>query len=188
MSNNSYLSCEELQNIGFKKVGANVKISRNACFYSAEKIEIGDNVRIDDFCVLSGEIKLRNYVHIAAFCGLFGSSGIEMNDFSGLSSRVAIYSASDDYSGEYLTGPCVPMEFRKITEGKVVLEKHALVGTGATILPGVTIGQGTAIGSMSLLTKSTLPWRIYTGIPARDLKERKMDLIELENKLLFSKK
>lgn len=187
MSNNSFLSIEELRNIGFKKMGENVKISRNTCFYSPEKIEIGDNVRIDDFCVLSGDIKLGSYIHIAAFCGLFGGSGIEMNDFSGLSSRVSIYSASDDYSGEYLTGPCIPIEYRNITEGRVILEKHALVGTGSTILPGVTISEGAALGSMSLLTKSTLPWRIYIGIPAKDIKDRKMNLIEEEIKLLNSK-
>ncbi len=183
MIRNSFLNNDELQDLGLTKIGKNVKISRNTCFYSPEKIELGDNVRIDDFCILSGDIKIGNYVHIAAFCGLFGSGGIEMSDFSGLSSRVSIYSASDDYLGEFLTGPCIPIEYRKITEGKVILEKHALVGTGATILPGVKIGVGSAVGAMSLLTKSTLDWKIYTGVPAKPIKDRKKDLLEIELKL-----
>ncbi len=183
MIRNSFLNKEELHNLGFKKIGININISRNTCFYFPEKIEIGDNVRIDDFCILSGDIKIGNYVHIAAFCGLFGSGGIEMKDFSGLSSRVSIYSASDDYLGEFLTGPCIPIEYRRITEGKVTLEKHALVGTGATILPGVTIGIGSALGAMSLLNKSTLDWKIYTGVPAKPIKDRKNDLLEMELKL-----
>lgn len=183
MIRNSFFNNEELQDLGLKKIGKNVKVSRNTCFYSPEKIELGDHVRIDDFCILSGDIKIGNYVHIAAFCGLFGSAGIEMKDFSGLSSRVSIYSASDDYLGEFLTGPCIPIEYRKITEGKVILEKHALVGTGATILPGVKIGEGSALGAMSLLTKSTLDWKIYAGVPAKPIKNRKKDLLEMEIKL-----
>ena len=183
MINNSFLNVEELKKLGFKKIGENVKISKYTCFYSPEKIEIGDSVRIDDFCILSGEIKLGNYIHIAAYCGLFGGGGgIEMKDFSGLSSRVSIYSSSDDYSGEFLTGPCIPMKFRKILEGKVILEKHALVGTGSTILPCVRISDGTAIGSMSLLTR-----KIYAGIPAKEIKNRKKDLIQMEIKLLKGK-
>jgi galactoside O-acetyltransferase len=183
MMKNSFYNNEELQNLGLKKIGKNVMISRNTCFYSPEQIELGDNVRIDDFCVLSGNIKIGNYVHIAAFCVLFGSAGIQMNDFSGLSSKVSIYSASDDYLGDFLTGPCIPIEFRKITEGEVTIEKHALVGTGSTILPGVRIAVGSALGAMSLLTNSTLEWQIYAGIPAKPIKERKKNLLELEIKL-----
>ncbi len=180
----SFLSDEEIQKVGFKKIGRNVKISRNTSFYGAEHMEFGDNVRIDDYCVLSGQIKVGSFVHIAAFCGLFGGHGIELNDFCGLSSKVAIYSASDNYSGEYLTGPCIPDEYRDVIVGKVILEKHALVGTGATILPGVTIKEGSVLGSMSLLTKTTQPWRIYAGIPARDIKARKSDLLTAEIKLI----
>lgn len=183
MVRDSYLNNEELKKIGFKKIGLNVKVSKNSCIYSPESIELGNNVRIDDFCILSGNIKINNYVHIAAFCSLFGSGGIEMKDFSGLSSRVSIYSASDDYLGEFLTGPCIPDQYRKITEGRVVLEKHSLVGTGSTILPGVKLGIGSALGSMSLLNKSTLDWKIYAGVPAKAIKERKNDLLKLEYKL-----
>lgn len=182
---NSYLNELEIEALCFKKVGDNVKISRNASIYSPDKMTIGNNVRIDDFCVLSGEIILGNYIHIAAFCGLFGGGGgIEMKDFSGLSSRVSIYSGSDDYSGDFLTGPCIPLRFRKINESRVILEKHALVGTGSTILPGVTLNEGAVLGAMSLLTKNALAWRIHTGIPAKDFKDRKKELLNMEKELL----
>lgn len=187
MIKESFLTERELNDLGFRKIGTNVKISRNASIYGADKMELGSNVRIDDYCVISGEVKLGSFVHIAAFCGLFGGSGIELGDFCGLSSKVAIYSASDDYSGAFLTGPCIPNEYRNIIESKVVLEKHALVGTGATILPGVIIREGAVLGAMSLLTKTTLPWRIYAGIPARDIKGRKRDLLEMEHKLIADK-
>ena len=183
MSRDSYFNNEELKKLGLKKIGINVKISRNSCFYSPETIELGNNVRIDDFCILSGNIKIDNYVHIAAFCSLFGSGGIELKEFSGLSSRVSIYSASDDYLGDFLTGPCIPDQYRKITIGKVTLEKHSLVGTGSTILPGVKLAIGSVLGSMSLLNKNTEEWKIFAGIPAKAIKDRKNDLLKLENKL-----
>lgn len=73
MSKNSFLSIEEIKKIGFKSVGNEVYISRFAKFYSPEKMEIGSNVRIDDFCLLSGKIVLGNYIHISAYSALYGA-------------------------------------------------------------------------------------------------------------------
>lgn len=180
----SFYSEDELREIGFKKVGKNVLISRNTTIYSPELMEIGDNVRIDDFCILSGKITIGSYVHIAAGCYLFaGNVGITLMDFSGLSSRVVIYAQTDDYSGEVLTNPTVPMKYRKVISGVVVLGKHVIVGTNATILPGVTIGEGSAIGAMSLVTKSIGNWKIAVGIPAKEVKDRSQRLLELEEEL-----
>jgi galactoside O-acetyltransferase len=180
----SFYTREELEEIGFSKIGENVLISRKASIYTPELIEIGDNVRIDDFCIISGKIRIGSYVHIAAGCYLFaGEYGIEMEDFSGLSSRVVIYAVTDDYTGKYLTNPTVPSEYRNVIGGKVRLGKHVIVGTGATILPGVTIGEGAAVGAMSLVTKDIQPWKIAVGIPAKEIKERDRSLLQLEEQL-----
>ena len=45
----SFMSREELEKVGFKSIGENVLISRNATIYGAGNISIGSNVRIDDF-------------------------------------------------------------------------------------------------------------------------------------------
>jgi len=83
----SFLSREELMEIGFKSIGENVLLSSKASIYGPENIEIGNNVRIDDFCILSGKIKLGSYIHIAAYSALFGGEeSITMEDFTGLSS------------------------------------------------------------------------------------------------------
>src|SRR5690554_6180070 len=106
-----YLNQSELSKMGLKSLGNNVQISKKASIYNPTQISIGNNVRIDDFAVISaGEhgIRLGDYVHIANFCGLVGNAEIWMDDFSGLSSRVFIYSSSDDYSGTALTNPTVP--------------------------------------------------------------------------------
>ena len=181
---NSFFSNEELSQIGFHSVGENVLISRKTSIYKPECMDIGSNVRIDDFCILSGNIVIKNYVHIAAHCCLFGGiSGIEFNEFTGLSSRSAVYAESDDYSGLAMSNPMIPMKYRKITNGKVIFEKHALVGTGSTILPGVVLGEGASVGSMSLVTKSLNSWGIYVGIPCKRIRDRNKNIIELEDKL-----
>lgn len=181
---NSFYSLEELKEIGFKSIGDNVLISKKCSIYSAKDITIGDNVRIDDFCILSGKIVLGNYIHIAAYCGLYGGSeGIEMKDFSGLSSRCVIYALSDDYSGEAMTNPMVSNEYRNVVSKKVSIEKHVVVGTNSTVLPGVTIGEGSSIGACSLITRNCEEWGIYVGIPAKKIKNRSKKILELEKKM-----
>ena len=182
---NSFYSSEELKDIGFRTIGEQVLISRNCCIYGASRISIGHNVRIDDFCVLSGNIIIGNYVHIAVGCAVFGgTSGIEFKDYTALSSRSAIYAESDDYTGEAMTNPTIPDEFRKVTGRKVVLEKYALVGTGCTILPNVTIGEGASVGAMSLINKSLSSWGMYAGIPCRKIRYRSRNIMNLEQKFV----
>lgn len=182
----SFYSNDELQKIGFKHIGTNVLLSRNANIYGANNIEIGNNVRIDDFCILSGNIILGNYIHIAAYSALFGGkSGIVMEDFSGLSSRCVIYGDSDDYSGEALTNPMIPDLYRQVWGGKVILKRHVILGTGVSVLPNVTVGEGTAIGSMSLINKSLDSWGIYAGIPCKKISDRKKIILDKENDFLL---
>lgn len=72
----SFYSTDELRKLGFYSVGSNVRISRKASFYGIERISIGSNVRIDDFCVLSaglGGITIGNYIHIAVYSSLIGA-------------------------------------------------------------------------------------------------------------------
>lgn len=152
-----------------------------------ETISVGNNVRIDDFCCLVGGekgIKIGSNIHIAFFSILLGNGGIEMDDFSGLSSRCSIYSASDDYSGATMTNPTVPAKYKNVTVGKVHIGKHSLVGTNSTILPNVDIPEGCSIGANSLVTKSLEPWGIYVGVPVKRVKNRLNGLLELEKSYL----
>ncbi|MNP64306.1 dTDP-4-amino-4,6-dideoxy-D-glucose acyltransferase [compost metagenome] len=64
------------------------------------------------------------------------------------------------------------------------MERHVIVGTNAVIFPGVTLAEGCAVGAMSLVTKSTVPWGIYTGIPAKRIKERSRELLKRESEFL----
>lgn len=183
----TFYSLEELRDLGFKSFGENVKVSRKASIYGAGNISLGCNVRIDDFCCLiggEGGIEIGSYVHIAFFCIILGNGGVVIRDFAGLSSRAAIYSATDDYSGEYLTNPTIPSEYLGISRGKVILNKHVIIGTNSTILPSVNIGEGCSVGAHSMVNKDLGPWGIYVGVPVKRIKDRKTDLLKLEKELI----
>lgn len=174
----SFYTPEELAQLGFKSYGENVRISRYAQIYSPEKISIGDNVRIDDFCILSGNITIGSHIHIAAYCALYGGDyGIELKDYTGLSARVTIYSAIDDFSGEYLIGPIHDSKLTNVTGGKVLLNKYSQVGVGSLIFPNVQIGEGAVLGAMSLAKNDLNAWTINAGIPSRCIKNRKNTLL-----------
>ncbi|MCM1327157.1 MAG: acyltransferase [Bacteroidales bacterium] len=183
---NSFYSEEELAGLGLKSYGKDVLISRNAVLYQAELLEVGNHVRIDDFTTISGRVVLGDYIHIAQFCGLYGGEkGIYMEDFSGLSSRCVIYATSNDYSGNSLTNPTVPAKYKTADKNaEVRLGRHVIVGCMSLILPGVTIGEGSSVGAMSLCMKSLEPWGVYAGIPVKRIKERSKKLLELEKSLL----
>ena len=181
----SFYSEEELKGLGLKKYGSNVLISRYARFYAADRISIGDNVRIDDFCILSGHIEIGSYVHIAAYTALYGGQdGVFVDDFVGISSHVSIYSVSDDYTGETMSNPMVSEKYKHVTSRPVHIGRHVLFGSTCVVLPGADIAEGCSISSFAFINKPTEPWGIYAGIPAKRLKERKKDLLELEKQFL----
>lgn len=183
---NTFYSREELAALGLKSYGDNVFISRNAIIYHPHLVEIGHDVRIDDFATISGKVKLGNYIHIAQFCSLYGGDvGIVFDDFSGLSSKSIIYATSNDYSGEWMTNPMVPEKYTGDSINAAVhIGRHVVIGCMSVILPGVDIAEGCALGAMTLCLKSTSPWGIYAGSPARRIKDRSQHLLELEQQFL----
>jgi acetyltransferase-like isoleucine patch superfamily enzyme len=103
-----------------------------------------------------------------------------MDDFSGLAYYVQVFSQSDDYSGKTLTNPTIPKKYKNEYKAAVHLGRHVIVGAGSIIFPGVAIAEGCSIGALTLLNKSTKPWGVYVGNPARRLRERSQDLLKLE--------
>lgn len=180
---NSFYTNDELKKLGFASIGKNVLISKNASLYGTSKMQIGDNVRIDDFCLLSGRITIGQYIHIAAYTALYGgNSGIEIQDYANISSKIAIYSISDDYSGQTMTNPMIPDKYKNIQSEKVIIEKHVIIGSGCVVLPGITLKEGSSFGAMTLINRSSEAWSINAGIPFKKIKGRSKELLHLEEK------
>lgn len=180
----SFYDREELEGLGLKLFGENVYISRKASIYGASKISLGDNVRIDDFCILSGHIEIGSNVHIAAYSALYGGEeGIFIADFANVSSRVCIYSVNDDYSGQTMTNPMVDDKYKNVCSKPVWIEKHVIIGSTSVVLPGVRLKEGSAFGSFSLINHDSEQWSINAGIPFKQIKERSRELLSFEKEM-----
>lgn len=184
----AFLTKVQLQQLGFKSIGRDVKISDKASFYSPENISIDDYTRIDDYCILSAgkEINIGRNVHISVYTSIIGRGIVTIGDFSALSGRVSVYSSNDDYSGEYMTNPTVNSRFTNVEDKDVHIEKHVIVGSGSIILPGVTLGEGVSIGALSLVKTDCKSFCVYAGIPAKFIKKRSKKLLNKEKELLVS--
>jgi acetyltransferase-like isoleucine patch superfamily enzyme len=178
---NSFFNIQELKSLGLKSFGQNVKISRKCSIYGAENISIGSNVRIDDFCILSGNITIGSNIHISSYVALYGSKGIIFDDYSGISSKSIIYSAMDDFSGNYLIGPIHPQNTINVTGGLVHVSRYCQIGVNCIVFPNITINEGTVIGACSLVTSTLDSWGIYAGIPVKRIKDRSKKLLNFIN-------
>jgi acetyltransferase-like isoleucine patch superfamily enzyme len=181
-----YYTDIELAELGLASVGRNVRLSRRAAIHGASRIAIGDNSRIDDFCVLSageGGIEIGRYVHLAVMVSLIGRGLIRIMDLSTLSGRVSVYSSSDDYSGEFMTNPTIPAKNTRVDHRPVTIGRHVVVGCGTVILPGAELEDGSAVGAQSLVKGRLRAFTICGGVPARVIKARQRGLIALEQQL-----
>jgi acetyltransferase-like isoleucine patch superfamily enzyme len=171
-SADSFLERRELDLVGFRTVGTNVRISRFARFFNPGAIEIGDEVRIDDFAILSpgaGTIRFEGFNHVAAAAMIFGE--VTLRPWSTLSSRVVVYAVTDDFTIDAATYPHSGQ--RNLVRAPVVIGERVVVGTGSTVLPGVEIVSGVSIGAMSLVRRSVLEPGVYAGIPVRRIASRR---------------
>ncbi len=181
----AYYSEDELMNMGFKYLGKNVKISTKCSIYDTDKIEIGDNSRVDDFSLISGRVKIGKNIHITPYCNFAGGEkGIFIDDFCTFAYGVNIFTQSDDYLGFSMTNSTIPKKYKIEKKSPIYIEKHVIVGAGSYIFPDVTLAEGTSIGAMSLMLHSSKPWKVYIGIPAKILRDREKKPLLLEKNYL----
>jgi galactoside O-acetyltransferase len=171
----------------FAAIGSNVTIYPLARIIGPENISIGSNVVIDDFVFIGRHrsMSIGSHCHIAAHTLIAGGGDFSMDDFSNISGGCRIYTGSDDFSGQYLMGPTVPDDYRHITRMPVHIGRHAILGTNSVVLPGVTIGEGAAVGACTLVTRDLDPWTIYVGQPARAIKARPHEAILAQERQLL---
>ena len=175
----------------FKKIGKNVEIGDNVYFRYPELVEIGDNVTIDEFCYFTTELKIGNYVHISPHCSVIGGrkGKLVLENYSGLAAGCRVVCCSDNLLGDGLTNPTIPEKYHSsVKYTQISIGAHAVVGTGCVIHPGISIGEGAVVGSMSLVTKDIEAWTINIGIPAKKVQNREKNTILEYQKQLESEK
>lgn len=186
--NAGFLSPEELEQFGVHDAKRrNILIHSNCVIVNFDEITFASNIRIDPFVVLScRDLVIGSHIHIATGCGFFGNQQIRLADFSNVAAKSLIYSSNDDYSGNVLLGPTVPAEFTNVTSAPVSFERHSIVGARCIVLPGVTLAEGAAVGSGSLVRTDLPPWTISVGTPARPIKQRDRGCLSKEAELRAS--
>lgn len=159
-----------------------MRISRAATI-KRNPIYQGEHVQIDDgvYMPLNTKITIGDYVHIASAVMFMGNGEVTLKPFSGLSPFVLVMTSTDDFSGNFLTGPTVSSRYVRIDSRPIVIGRHAVVGARSVILPGVHIGDYAAIGAMSLVRHDVPDGEIWGGNPLRFINHRNVTrLKELE--------
>ncbi len=171
-----WLTASELK--VFKSVGFDARISKDCIIYGHQNIVIGDNVRIDAGTVIlaaGGQLIVGPHTHIASQCLLSCKGGIELKGFNAVSFGTKLISASDDFGGGFLIGPIFEPDYINVTMEPIIMARNSAIGSNCVILPGVRMAEGSVLAANSLLNKSTQPWKIYLGSPAKEFKDRQQN-------------
>jgi acetyltransferase-like isoleucine patch superfamily enzyme len=180
----------------FGRVGRNVVFGTNVVFRHPHKIEIGDNVIIDDNCLLDakgaensgirigsgvylgrntilsckdGDIEIGDHANIGFNCEIFSSSKVVLEEYALLAAYCYVVGG-----GNYdLKNTGLPIAQQPIFEKKgVTIEKNCWLGARVTVLDGVNIGHDSAVGSGALVNSEIAPFSIAVGVPAKVVKSR----------------
>ena len=133
----------------FKRIGFMCYIQPNVFFVHSERIVCGYN-----FCVNSN-----SYIN--------GVGGIEIGNNVLLGSGVVMSSGEHQYSDSL-----EPFVLQKIIPKKITIGDGVWIGANAVIMPGVIVAEGTVVGAGAVVTKSTEPFSVVVGVPARKIKMR----------------
>ena len=180
---------EELKKMGITVYGENVSISKFANIYNPKNLILHDNIRIDDFTIISckGIIEIFNYVQISAQSLLSSSTKIIIGNYSSLSGGTKLCGSCDDFSGKCLANPTIPTKYINVRKGDILIGSNVIIGSNSVVMPDVIIEDGAVVGANSFINKNCDSWKIYAGSPIKFIKNRKTTCLQLlhefENKI-----
>ncbi len=100
------------------------------------------------------------------YCRMDNRGGISIKDNVSISPCVNLITADHDIHARDCLG----------RQKEILIKDHVFIGSDAMVLPGVIMEEGSVLGAKSLLTKSTIAFGIYTGLPAQLKANRRTDL------------
>lgn len=153
-----------------RKFGNQVKIGSGVGFKHLETFEVGDGVFIGAQAYIQGRFdgmtRIGNHVWIGPQA-YFDARHLTLGDHVGWGPGAKVLGSS--HTGIPVDRPIIEtdLEIRP-----VVVQAWADIGTGAILLPGVTVGKGSIVGAGAVVTKDVEPFSIVAGVPARFLRWR----------------
>lgn len=168
--------------------GSDVFISAQVEIRRPHLVSIGSHVAIDTGFYCTTAAVLGDYIHIGPYVTIIGGEKgrFAMKNFNTIGAGSRILCASDGFLGEGLVGIAPPELRDEVTYAPVTFEMFASIGTNVVVHPGVTLAEGSVVGSCSLVTKDTEPWTIYYGVPAKPVRKRPSErMLEAARKLKY---
>ena len=153
-----------------RKFGNGVRIGGGVHFRHLETFEIGDGVFIGAQAFIQGRFdgltKIGNHVWIGPQA-YFDARDLILEDYVGWGPGAKVLGSA--HTGLPIDQPIIEtdLEIRPVR-----VEAWADVGTGAVLLPGVTVGKGSIVGAGAIVTRDVPPFAIVAGVPARFLRWR----------------
>ena len=176
--------------IDINKKPINLKIFEFTKIINPEYVFIGDNVIIDDFCLLYAKedalVEIGSWVHIASFTSLTGGP-IKVGNFCAIASGSRLIAGSDHYKNGALMNPPIPEKYRSLNRQGCIMEDYSFLSVNCILFPGVTVGEGAVVGAGSIIRKDLEPWGIYVMKNGKmvKIKERdKQKTLETKNRLI----
>ena len=175
--------------------GRNVVFGKDVILRHPHKIHLGDNVIIDDNCVLDAKgidnkgIFIENNVFVGRNTIIYCQNGdIYVGENANISSNCQIFSAKSVRVGKgalvgaysYLIGgghnyedvDTLIIEQGRIAKG-ITLEDNIWIGAGVKILDGLIIGESAIIGTGAVVTDNVPEFAIMGGVPAKFIRDRR---------------
>ena len=177
------------------KVGKNVTFGQNVVLRHPHKIEIGDNVVIDDNVVLdakgqdnlgivlgngvfigrntilnckNGAIIFEDNVNMGFNCQIFSASSVKL----GKNALIAAYCYFIGGTHTFGSLDVSPLEQKRQSEG-INIKENIWIGSNVQVLDGVTIGRDCVIGTSAVVNSDIPDYSIAVGIPAKAIRNRK---------------
>jgi acetyltransferase-like isoleucine patch superfamily enzyme len=169
--------------------GKNVVFGQNVVLRHPGKIRIGDDVVIDDHCLLdakgesnrgitigrgvfvgrntilscnNGDITIGDGANVGFNCEVFSGSDVSIGAGTLIAAYAYIVGGDHD-----LSDPTIPiLEQRRVSAG-VKVGSGAWIGAGVRVLDGVTIGDGAVIGANAVVREAVPNGAVAAGVPAR---------------------
>lgn len=181
----------------FRRMGRGVIIGTGVTIRHPGRISLGDHVAIDDYCTLDargervGGISLGDRTIVSRFAILRTKEGtITVGAGGGIGSHSILASTSSLVAGEnLLLASCVCVlaggqhsfdradrpiiEQGMVSKGGVTIGNDVWVGTRATVLDGVRVGDHAVIGACSLVNRDIPAYAVAYGVPARAVRDRR---------------
>jgi len=157
----------------FQRIAPDVKLGRNVRIYDFVNLygcEIGDDVKIGTFVEIQKGVKIGSRCKISSHTFICEGVTLEDQVFIGHSVTFTndLYPRATSGDGRLQT----EADWKCI---RTLVKKGAAIGSGATVLCGITIGENAMIGAGSVVTKDVPAGAVVAGNPARVMRSISLD-------------